>query len=117
MLPTKPDRLLVAQHPAGVMRSLPQISRARPSIQVRPQLLNHPVARKPMTVGKCQQGHQLPRPPRWPIPLPNLPLADNDPETTQKLNTHIPNRSPHATILANTGRLSRLQGGSEFARR
>jgi hypothetical protein len=60
------------------MRRLTQIGRARPSVQMRPQQLDHSITSKPTTVRKRKERHQLPRPPRWPIPLANLARSIHD---------------------------------------
>ena len=72
-----------------MVRSLAQIRRARGGIQVRPQPLDRPVARKPVAIREGQQRHQLQRPARRPIRLRDLAGPDNDAETSQQLNAHL----------------------------
>ena len=79
------DGLPGAKRPPGMVGGLAQVRRSGPGIEVRPEVLEHAVAREPPVVGKRQQRHELLRTPR-PVRGGDAPAIAPHAQTAEQLD-------------------------------
>jgi len=79
------DGLPGAKRPSGMVGGLAQVRRFGPGIEVRPEVLEHAVAREPPVVGKRQQRHELLRTPR-PVRGGDAPAIAPHAQTAEQLD-------------------------------
>ena len=81
------------------MGCLSQVGRAGLGAQVRPELLDDLIARKPVAVGKGEQRDKLLRPTRRPVALEDLPVPEDNPDVPEHLDANVIGTSLHTPHL------------------
>ena len=108
------DSLRIPEGPTSVMRGLAKVRRSGVGVEVRPKLLDHPVARQSVAVGESEQRNQFPRPSRGPVALCNLAAGNHDAEAPQHLDAHVGGGGRHDVHLCGLptvpGRRARAAG-------